>query len=454
MSTNGLVAPVLALVLVGCTLLPVAQSAEPTSESPISTASAAEAPAARATPASPLPDPSPATPADPTATPSPPATPESVPSDLPDPAATPDATAWLAPAGSPRGTIKWHRIATSGLDLAVYLTGITTFRGQFVLTGAEGYVDDFFLGPAAWLSSDGTSWHKARIDRRPEEVAFSAPFVLADRILTYSDASIWTSVSGDDWHRLDNAVVGVASVDHLAAAGDRVVAFGGESTEWNPARVAATSADGVSWSPVTDEVGLHIVRGLRDVHTADGSAYAFVAANERGAFSDWELVDVIEVWRTSDGLHWSLLGELEGSRQLADISGIGVNDRGLVAVSFNERMAWFSADRSRWRRATQPPLRRIWPEFLAVGATTDAFVVTSGRYPASATGIFHEENVTGLTWLSADGDRWALQDDTGWDGREIDLLFSTDDALIGVGRDFTAAEIGAIWVAAFPDFGS
>ncbi len=449
MLTARFAAPLLALALAGCTLSPGQSPAPPTDASP--TPAAAAPTESQPLQATSRPSDAPMPTSERTISPTQQPTAELTPAvELPDPTEPPNSTAWVPTEDARAGAINWQRIETTGLDMAVSLTGIATFRGQFVLTGAVGHVDDFYLGPAVWLSMDGASWRNARIENRPVEVGFGAPFVVGERVVTNGDGSIWTSGSGDDWRRLDSAAVGIGSVHQLAAAGGRLLAFGGSGADWDSPQVGAYSDDGLAWTVLADETALHIVRGLRDIHTADGEAYAFVASNEQGQFMDWELVDSIEVWRTSDGRAWTLLGELEESRQVADVSGMAVNSHGMVAVSFNERMAWFRTDGSRWQRAAQPPLRRIWPEFLAVGATPDAFVVTSGRYPTDGTGIFHESNVTGLTWLSSDGDSWPLQDDAGWDGREIDLLHVHGDVLVGVGRDFTASELGAIWVSPFP----
>ena len=335
------------------------------------------------------------------------------------------------------------------MDLAELVSGVTTFRGNYVLTGAEGYIDSGYDRPAVWLSGDGTTWRRAAIDAEPLTVGFGAPIVVGDRILSWSDGSIWTSDSGDLWQREDNASLDGGMVLTLVGAGGNAVAFGRATSAWDSLPKAWISADGIDWTPLEGDDIAHIGRGFVDAYTDGPVAYAFVAANEQ--IYDQRKIDAIEVWRSTDGSNWANLGQLEGSHGISLIDGVATNDDGVVVVSMYERITWYSHDGHTWKQADQPPLRGISPEVVAVAATDQAFVMTSGRYPRSGTGIFNEDNVTGLTWTSPDGNTWTEQQDSGWDGLEIDLMFTTGSTLVGVGREFTDVPSGAIWAAPFPN---
>ncbi|MEP7158455.1 MAG: hypothetical protein ABI797_03435 [Chloroflexota bacterium] len=371
------------------------------------------------------------------------------PSDEP-PAPSPTPAEWLPTSPPERPTsIEWQLVPATGLGHLDYIGDFVDLGDTYFLAGSSGWDDEGNPLPANRASNDGLNWRPVSSDGL-QGIYDAVPS--RSGMVGLSSARMFFSDTGEAWRPIVDTDLEYWDITQIGSAGGQVAAFGSAGI-WPGDGIAAwTSQDGLNWQPNREPEALHIGWGLSccgsrgaSLQTIDGALFAFVPQNEP---QYWDDASQLEVWRSPDAANWTKVGDLPDSHGIGGIDQLMVNESGIVVMKVWQRAAWTSEDGVTWNRCQLPKLM-AQTEFFALGATDSVFVAASGRYPPA--GILHYENVTGITWTSPDGCVWTKQDQAGWSGREINVLFTVDSNLVGIGRDWSQDPNGAMWIAPFPD---
>ena len=230
------------------------------------------------------------------------------------------AAAWLsARPGAPFEAVPVPQAgATSDMDLVA--AGALGFF-------AAGSLDGRF---ALWSSPDGRTWSEDRSAEKQIEAAAGARVdtlaAVGSKVYAagseqtgpYQSAAVWSSGNGFDWSQVTTAHGELAgpgdrAIYSLAPLGDGgLVAVGALDTGdgWVPA--SWISPDGVSWSqPSTDFAGTPAPSAPQPPFGPSGGSAARAVASIATVTGGIALVAAGggpsggEVWRSSDGIHWS-----------------------------------------------------------------------------------------------------------------------------------------------------
>ena len=180
------------------------------------------------------------------------------------------------------------------------LRDVTWTGAQLVAVGEEG---------AVATSPDGAAWTPRTAPTGDSFTAVgSSPALVVATTFPYSgsQSALLTTPDGVTW---TSRAPGFAPFNRVIHAGERFVGVGFYS--------AATSADGVDWTTISD------VPGIPNAIVPTGGEYVATGSDRNGAR---------EVFTSSDGLSWALRNDLAS---IPDGSGrlVLIGDGGLVATS-------------------------------------------------------------------------------------------------------------------------
>lgn len=248
-----------------------------------------------------------------------------------------DAAVWTSPDG-----VVWSRVPH---DEAVFggaedqkMTSVAAGGPGLVAVGVDAPGGDWNV--AVWVSSDGVAWSRVPHDEAalggPEGqsvrrvAAWSGGLVAVGQASAAGEyyAAVWTSADGIAWSRVphDEAVFGGPGTQAAAWVvpfGAGLVAVGIDGPAGGFDAAVWTSADGVTWSRVTDHGA---------VFGGDGSQMAAAVVAVGGglvAVGQDELPPNVDlaVWVSSDGLTWSRVPHDEA------VFGRPIDLRGVSAVA-------------------------------------------------------------------------------------------------------------------------
>lgn len=430
------------LIVAGACDTSALPAASPTiSASPSSPAT----PAPAATPSTPPTSPSPTSTSSPTPSTSPSPTPNTAPR-------TPEPT---NPAPIPGVVAPWTESADAGLGRVYDIVGTASANGTHVIVGTAeilywyvfpgktGWMDD--LVPAIWYSPDARTWQQADLPAEPElwdmiaVVAVDGGFVAFAYVDT-DDASVtsaFTSSDGQEW-QFSGSFVGSGRL--IGTAGDRLVVFG--ETEYGQPAAVWVSDDGATWQSVTEESALEVAGGVVALLSHDGFLWA---VRSDDPYEDASIKTPVELWRTSDGLAWEMVGLLPKSISVNSAS-MAVGPAGWVITASRvtsapgpgcgpgqsnySRYAWHSADGLSWKVA------RSAPEHVEQVVADESGFIGIGRRYAGGGCVINESDVRQTVWVSSDGSSWQQLPRKGWHGREIDVVSLLGDEVVAVGIDW------------------
>jgi hypothetical protein len=210
--------------------------------------------------------------------------------------------------------------------------------------------------PALWSSTNGLRW---ALSSEFGDLAGGAVDPVVDAVLatnnsvyaagsvangTQTDAALWASGDGINWHRVSQADAafggpGGRLITGLAAIGTGLVAVGGVRTgpDWSPA--SWISPDGVSWSQPSEDfpmdsrpqegVGGTIVRGVSSLQTLPGATAQLMAVG--GGSSAQRL------WQSNNGVSWSEVHLPAGAAASPDWAATVVGTTGSATVVADSR---------------------------------------------------------------------------------------------------------------------
>jgi hypothetical protein len=256
------------------------------------------------------------------------------------PGGTERAAAWIA--SSPTGP--YAQAPVTGNQAGSSLIEVTGGSlGMFALGTSGGQI-------ALWSSTNGLDWTPSdsfddliatSVDPHVDAVLAVGNNVYAAGSVsngTETDAALWTSADGINWHRVESAQAafggpGMRSITGLAQLGSGLVAVGGIRTAgaWSPA--SWISPDGASWSQPSEafpmgarpheDVDGSIARAVSAVGTLQTTTQLLAVGGSSGAQ---------RVWQSSNGLSWSEIPLPLGAAASADWQASLVGTEGATTV--------------------------------------------------------------------------------------------------------------------------
>ena len=382
----------------------------------------------------------------PTVTPtrSPSASPAPTLSPTPIPTPTPHSTAigpTPPPLRSPEPGVvaPWQESTDNGLGLVYEIDGVDHANGVYVAVGqamvptgwdARHGMWGWDWAGAIWYSTDGRQWQPASLADSPQldqvTAVTATPFGFA-ALAPGDKTHLLTSADGRSW-QLSSSFAGYATA--LTALGSHLLAYpieiyGDQDAAW-------TYADG-TWSRAD------LPRRVLAATAADGYLWAVVGDQRPPA-----------LWRSSDGLSWDKVAELDGPKDLA-YAQLAVGPNGWVITG--EQVtdgpgpipeygwhAWTSPDGLTWTAVDKPP------EHVAALAADDQGFVAVG-FDTGGCCAWDPEYAKGVIWTSADGRTWRQQPNKGWVGRLPTEITVSEGTLIALGVDWTLDDSGSGFAA-------
>ena len=351
--------------------------------------------------------------------------------------------------------LEWHRLASHEVleDVAadLHLTGVVRFGSDLIGFGSSGQAGVF------WRSTDAVHWRRLPVPATMHGAWIAAVTTFRDRlvavglVITAADSlstpAAWTSTDGVAWTRARGAPDwSAAELTDVVAGPDGLVAVGRRDTEQGQQGAVWTSTDGSAWTPVTSFPGGTSFSTIQAIaRGADG----FVAVGQ--AQDDDSLGGGASgaAWTSPDGRTWtaaldetayrSSVGGLRGpDPELTDVVAGGP---GFVAVgSLADANGIFGAiftspDGRSWTRVAGDSLlassslvtATTWAGGLAVGGNA------GGRGPSHP-----------VVWTSPDGRDWVAADDADFRARGVTPNESLS-ALVGEGPGLVAVGTGSVF---------
>ncbi len=276
---------------------------------------------------------------------------------------------------------------TNGLEGAA-LYGIADGDGVVIAVGAADGA------AAAWITSDGVTWRRARVAGATRAARLRGVAAGPDGYLAFGGgdgevSQVWTSGDGTRWDR-QAATDGIGarvnavtfSDGRWLAVGDLLAAEGGEAA----AGVLYTSGDGRSWRLETDEL------------TGTEATVSDVAV--RGG------VVVVGGFGLDGGLMWADVTDgavrADGDFAATTVQGVAATKDGFVALGRHVAdvgpVAWRSNDGAGWQRLDVDPQPFATTDQIHDLTAVDGRLVAVGATPDG-----------GVIWTSADGGTWTRE---------------------------------------------
>ena len=303
-------------------------------------------------------------------------------------------------------------------------------------------------GSAVFRSTDAVTWSVVEEtytlpDQAHVGVAGSnLGYVVAAGPIGGEDGGFWFSADGAEWARV--TVAGDQrrywqDAMAVAASDFGFVVVGVESVRGRS--IAWFSPDGLTWTQVLDaDDDDDSTRQSNYLFDVDYSKeYGFVAVGELGS--------VPAIWRSSDGLSWTMTRPDEQQRE-GVMFGVAASERGIVIGGGDggDHAVWYSLDGNSWIRSV--PLVENedgfhYPIVSTVAASSRGFIAAGG-ISASKSSIRRP-----VMWYSTDGQTWTQvpPDDT--------VIIADDrwawmDTSVTLGSKFVASG-GGVWTFTPPE---
>ena len=247
---------------------------------------------------------------------------------------------------------------------ATTMTSIVAGPGGLVAAGSRIGID--YSAPRTWQSADGQRWTGITVPSggaggRIETLAVGGPGYVGVGLVSddgyTARGQMWSSADGRKWTVVDSAAL-TGSLNDIIDGDGILVAVGGNET----AGLAFVSADGgATWTAAPEREALQGAE-MPSVTFRSGT---FVATEVVGP-RDFRLATQA-IWRSSDGLHWTLALRGEPGQQIRQVVP---SDAGFVAIGGDfpshgwqydpaapnpprdTVQLWFSADGEAWTGPT------------------------------------------------------------------------------------------------------
>jgi len=292
-------------------------------------------------------------------------------------------------------------------------------------------------------------WRVAPKQAALEGVTFSDVVWTGARFVAVGSLDDGTGVFLDStdavtWHR-QSATVRNGSAGRIAAGPRGVVAIGGTGSHL----ASWSSTDGLSWSKLRDAFPLPTL-GTDTVEVTDvtvaGDGWLAVGRRDPACFIDCGLDPKRSyVWRSSDGLHWTRIGDQPA------LKGGGMNavsrwGDGFVAAggAAGHAAVWTSADGATWSRVPDVPLFHgqssasggyLGVEATNVGTVAGTIAVVGNAYAQDVcpSGVAVRFCPGPRAWWSGDGLAWSTAPFARARNGQLNAMAVVGDGLLAVG---------------------
>jgi hypothetical protein len=245
--------------------------------------------------------------------------------------------------------------------------GLLNFNGKMWLLGGwdPPYHEPNYTHNEVWNSEDGSNWNF--VNEAPWPARHCAAWISSDSAIWVIGGDpqsgcltdVWKSEDGTNWILTNEEIPGFVKRNNpnYAFFNGKLTIYGGEQCSGPPLNDVWTSSDGVTWSQAQNAPWSGRGMQLNSCVDGNGNMWMLGGSNEgtRRAFN--------EVWKTSDGINWTL-----------------VNESAPWSGRFWHTVAWF--DDKMWLMggmATGTEMNDVW--YSEDGITWKELKTTTGNWP-------------------------------------------------------------------------
>lgn len=263
----------------------------------------------------------------------------------------------------------WEEVSSTLPFNAKDGAGLVSFQNKMWLLG--GWDPPFhppnYTHSEVWSSTDGANWTYETSAPWPARhcagwlVSDSAMWVIGGDPQSGCLTDVWKSSDGTNWIQTTNSILGYAirNNPNYSYANGKMFMYGGEQCSAGPLNDVWSSTDGITWNQLPNAPWTG--RGMQINSCVDSSGQLWML----GGSNEGTRRSYNEVWKSADGIHWTL-----------------VNESAPWRGRYWHTVAWF--DNKIWLMggmATGSEMNDVW--YSQDGITWYEFKSTTGNLPAN-----------------------------------------------------------------------
>ena len=263
----------------------------------------------------------------------------------------------------------WQEVASTLPFNSKDGSGLLSFQNKMWLLGGwdPPYHPPMNTHSEVWSSTDGANWTFETSAPWPARhcaawlVSDSAMWVIGGDPQSGCLTDVWKSTDGVNWNQTSAAIPGftIRNNPNYSFANGNLYVFGGEQCSGNPLTDVWTSTDGIQWTQLPNAPWKG--RGMQINSCVDNNGQIWML----GGSNEGTRRSYNEVWKSADGITWTL-----------------VNESAPWRGRYWHTVAWF--DDKIWLMggmATGSEMNDVW--YSSDGITWFEFKSTTGNVPAS-----------------------------------------------------------------------
>lgn len=258
-------------------------------------------------------------------------------------------------------------------------SGLLNFQDKMWLLGGwdPPYHPPHYTHSEVWSSFDGENWNYENEAPWPARhigswlVSEDAMWVIGGDPQSGCLTDVWKSTDGINWTQTVSAIPGYVNriCPNYAYTAGQLFVYGGEQCSGSPLNDVWSSTDGITWNHIADAPW--IGRGMQINSCVDNSGQIWMLSGS----SDGTRRAYNEVWKSADGITWTLVNESAPWKGRYWHTVAWFDDKmwlmGGMATSLEMNDVWYSSDGITWHELKSTTGN--WPAYSRHAQSTTVF---------------------------------------------------------------------------------